>query len=447
MSYEPPILPISELLDCFRESNIVASERDFSDPDPRKWHEIYSKIFEMLTFQPIEQVVQSLFKLERMQTSYPDLFEEGFAQMAFTMCLQSVLSRFGFPGFCIKDIIQPTPKRVHKISSIFLNAVRHLQLRKPDADTIINRIQSSRSQLENVVSQNKNLKEYLAAANETRPQREAELQKLQAEFEQEQQSCFELNKIQEEERRVMEEYKLRLAEVEAEKENMKQQLTPVAHEVEKLSNKIVQSPKRFRKELERYKNKVDELKTELAKKEQSLSENRLLLEQTANKLTAAEKTVKLTKEVSSDQDNKNEIIAEIHKLAEAWHEQKEVYSKYCLQEEDVVEKLRVREEQKQKLTSQIDVREHSMYQQITDHRQHQEKRREIIKKFEMEASQVGQATAACYKELSSLEKLEDDKKAEIQREVADVTEEALTVIGLLSDKWAELESTLLEAEN
>lgn len=33
MSYEPPILPISELLDCFRESNIVASERDFSDPD------------------------------------------------------------------------------------------------------------------------------------------------------------------------------------------------------------------------------------------------------------------------------------------------------------------------------------------------------------------------------------------------------------------------------
>lgn len=58
---------------------------------------------------------------------------------------------------------------------------------------------------------------------------------------------------------------------------MKQQLTPVAHEVEKLSNKIVQSPKRFRKELERYKNKVDELKTELAKKEQSLSENRLLL--------------------------------------------------------------------------------------------------------------------------------------------------------------------------
>lgn len=32
------------------------------------------------------------------------------------------------------------PKRVHKISSIFLNAIRHLQLRKPDADTIINRI-------------------------------------------------------------------------------------------------------------------------------------------------------------------------------------------------------------------------------------------------------------------------------------------------------------------
>ncbi|CAG5120106.1 unnamed protein product [Candidula unifasciata] len=447
MSFESPVLPIPEILDCLRESDIIISEHDFKDPNARKWHEVYSRIFEIMALRPIEQAIQSLFKLEKTEAEYPELFEEGFAQMAFTICLRTVLGRFGFQGFCIRDVIQPAPKRLQKIVSVFINSARHVEHRRQVAQEIFDRIQTRRNTCEAVFNQNKKLKTYLAGANETRQQREAELHKLQAEFESEQQTCFELNKVQEEERRTIEEYKLRLAEVEAEKENLKQQLATVTHEVEKISGKIVQSPKRFRKDLERHKNKVEELKTELAKKEQSLSENRLLLEQTANKLTIAEKAVKLTKEVASDRDKKSEIIADIQRQAEALHEQKELYNKYCMQEEDVAEKLRVREEQKQKLTSQIDVRDHAIYQQITDHRQHQDKRKQIVQKLETEATQGGLATVACYKELSNLERIVEEKKADHQREIADAVAEALTVMEMVHGQFASLKSTLLEDED
>uniref|UniRef100_A0A0B7B8U4 Kinetochore protein Nuf2 N-terminal domain-containing protein n=1 Tax=Arion vulgaris TaxID=1028688 RepID=A0A0B7B8U4_9EUPU len=415
MSYDYPILSTSDILSCFKELDISVSENDLKNPEPRRWHDIYASIFETLTNRPIEQAIQSMFKVERMQTDYHDLFEEGFAQMAFTICLQSVVGRFGFNSFSIKDVIQPTASRVQRVCSIFCNALKHIQVKQLHANKIMEDIQTSKGEFESVYNQNRKLKELLDNAEKVQPQTDAEFQKLQQEFDHNQQAVNELNKVQEEERRSVEELKFHIAEVDKEKENMKQQFQLVQTETEKLSNKIVQSPKRFRKESERCRSKVDERKAELVTREQTFSEHKILMEKTANKLEAIKKAVKLSQEVYYDQEIENKVDAEIHRLAEGMHENKEMYNSCFQHEEHLSEKLRVRQEQRHKLSSQRDFSEQSVYQQLTDIRQLQERLKEKIKSLENEVSQVVTVSTVSSRECAKLDKMLEDKKHENQR--------------------------------
>ncbi|GFR73689.1 kinetochore protein Nuf2-like [Elysia marginata] len=125
MTFESPQLQVSEILAAFKEFDIVMLDNDFRSPDRLRWREIYATMFEALSGISIESTIQTILKEVKMNSANPEAFEEAAGQIAFTQCLQRVMSGCGYKDISLKDIIHPGPKGVRRISSVFVNRSRH----------------------------------------------------------------------------------------------------------------------------------------------------------------------------------------------------------------------------------------------------------------------------------------------------------------------------------
>ncbi|XP_059139315.1 uncharacterized protein LOC131927620 [Physella acuta] len=368
--YLCPILKDPVLVEHYNQLGVDLTENDLKRPVAKRWLAIYGQIFEFLTYKPIEQVIQSLFRIQRMATDCPEAHEEAFAQMAFTHCLARVLSSCGITDFNLRDIMEPTCPRVRMISSYVFNMLLHKYQREEYFKQQREKLQESKEHFETVLMRNKELKEKLAKAKARKPEVDAETLRCQEICDKHEKEFYEIKKLQEEEKRNVDELKLVTAALETEKENLKQVLSEAKLDCEKMSHKIVQSPKRFKQEQERCKEQVMILRTELHNKEQALSENKLLMEKTLNKQSAIEKAVKLCKELLAEMKNESESDAEFKKLTDYAMELKESFNSLNIQEEDVKEKLNVRKTKQHKMLSQIDISKLSFREQVNDLKQH-----------------------------------------------------------------------------
>ncbi|XP_035828329.1 golgin subfamily A member 6-like protein 22 [Aplysia californica] len=444
MNFESPLLPVPEILAAFRESDVNLNENDLSRPDPRRWREIYGQIFEWLTSRSIEQATQSLCRTLPMRTTHPELYEEGFAQMAFTLCMQRVLCSCGFESFSVEDVIAPTAQRSSRILSAFINFSRHSEIRRAFADEEKQNIERSRGEYDSVVNRQRELKSKLAKMNETREQRETEKQQLQEEQEQAKRQMMELGKQQEAELRSVDELKLLLSEREKLAENLKHQISEVQLEIEKLSSKIIHSPERYKQEQERLQKRVHELKEELARKEQILSENRQLLEQTEGKRLAAERAVKTSVEVQGCLDKENEVASKIQKVMERRNELRDKHNQLYKQQEDLAEKLTVRQEQKRQIFLQTDINKQHQHQKLTDLRQYKEKKEEDMRSLKAAIEQVGNKTSYVLQEANEIDRQVEEEKQEWQKEFTEQLNEIDAVHSIVADGFADFRMTMTD---
>ncbi|KAK7004949.1 kinetochore protein nuf2 [Biomphalaria glabrata] len=421
--FECPILPISEICLFFRDCKIDISEKDFKSPDPRKWHAIYGEMFEIQVKRSIDQVVQQMLMVSVVDKSYHEYKEEGCALMAYTLCLARVFNVLGFKDFSLRDLVSPNSDRIQKLSSLFINMVRHTQIRRPLIENIIQRVQVNVGQSVSARNRNKELKEEYEKAKEEQPVLEAEIKEKSEELEQEKLPIIELTRESEEEKRISESLKLRHAELKLEKERFKQDVLQIQQNLEALSCKVVKSPQRFRKELERLKERVSELKEELRTKERQSSENRQLLETTIQKHSALQKAVKLSTEVTQDMEKENELDHQIKQLSEYITEQQEVFKKSMTKQEDLMERLAIRKEARNKVQHQVDGYKKSTYQQLMDLKQHLSKLESNFKVYKSEISQLHSQMEAKKNCIQELEASKEEERNNFQRKCNAKTEE------------------------
>jgi len=372
--YSYPVLTIPELVNSLQEMQIEISENDIKSPDPRRWHQLYGCIFEMLRGKQIEQATQALCRRVQFESDHPEIVEEGFAQLAYTLCLQRTFCGCGYQNFSIADVISPSKSSLVKMLSAFVNFSIHRSMRQEFFDEEKQALLRSRERYDAVVSRQKELKSRFERMEETRKQRESEKQQLQDELDQYKQRVMELHKQQEGQTKYLNELDLKKSEMENEKESIKQRIKETQQESDKLSQKIVHSPDRFKQEQDRLKKRITDMKDDLSRKDKVLSENRKLLELTKRKEMAAEKAVKITMEAQESREAENKIDAELLKLDDRKNEHTDKTNQLYKLEEDLSEKMNVRKEQKRNLTKLIDVNKQDSYHKLMEFKQLKEKK-------------------------------------------------------------------------
>jgi len=393
-TFETPTLAINQILTHCREADIDVTENDLKRPDPRRWRQIYSSVFECLTTRSIEQATQSLCRNVQLHTHHPELYEEGFAQVAFTMCMQRVLATCKFEDFSLEDIIAPTPKRLVKALSAFINFMNHAHLRQAFFDEEKEKVERSKEKFESVQHRNSELKNRLSRMKEREGQMNVEKQQCQDELDQGSQCLERLVMQQQAIRKETEELDLSKAEREKDIENIKQHVQEVQRDMEKLSQKIVQSPERFKQEQDRLNKRVHELKDELCGKEQTLIENRTLLEQTKGKKLAGARAVKLSVEVHKAIEEELVIDAEIQKLTEQHNELVYKDTQYFKREEDLGEKLRHRQDQRRTLLMQVDMKKTGQQQRLQEYKGLKDKINQCNVAYKTEVENLQRSTAS-----------------------------------------------------
>ncbi|CAL1537401.1 unnamed protein product [Lymnaea stagnalis] len=446
MQFEVPMLSVAELLHSMKETNIDFSERDLTNPDPRHWHYIYGAMFETLTEKSIDQSIQSMLMVVKLHTEHYDIFEEGFSQLAFTTCMSRVMIAGFFRDFTLMDVIQLTPGRAKRLSSSFINMLRHCQNIRVAFYEMIEDIKKSRDQIEFDLKRNRDLKESLAKGIEVEEPKKALKQELQNEFEAERQCICELKKQSESEKKTGNVLKLNVAEIEKEKERLKQALTEIQQECDKMSHKIVQSPKRFRHEQERYKAKVTDLKNELITKERALSENKKLLEQTSERLQAITKAVKLGRDVLSDLEKSNELDVMIQQQSDIYLENKDKYNSTVAREEDIKDKLCIRKEQRHKSLSQIDLNRESTHHELTNLKQQRCKLEESLKATKLQCSQLLSQQAVILTEIEELEALFKARTEEYENKCVEIFEEINSINENVIQETTKVKSGLMDED-
>ncbi|GFR89269.1 kinetochore protein Nuf2-like, partial [Elysia marginata] len=276
--------------------------------------------------------------------------------------------------------------------------------------------QKSLGEYESVLRRNKELNQCQNEDQANYGHRKAELKKLQDDVEEANRVFTELQAAAEEEKRCVQELKLKISEAESNKAALKPLLKQRNQECEKLSRKIVQSPKKFQVDLDRLKAKVMDMKAQLSKEDQDLLESRRLLEHTMHKADAATKAVKLAIEVKTDLDKDMEIWSEISGLTEKQADLQEAINSCHPQEEDLLERYNIRQAQRRSLTSNTDLRQQSSLQKMEDYKQYAGKLKENLKAAGNKTSMVKDKIAQVKSEVLEVQDKIAAEKEDLEKE-------------------------------
>lgn len=422
MAFMSPQLPVSEILAAFKEYDIIMSENDFRSPDPLRWREIYSLMFEALSGISIETAIQTILKEIKMNSTSPEAFEEAAGQIAFTQCLQRVMSGCGYKDFSLKDVLSPSPKGVRRISSVFVNRSRHDTLLINFIEETAEKAQKSLGEYESLLRRNKELKQRQNEDLTNYEHRRVELKKIQGDIDDTNKVFAELESALEEEKQCGQELKLKISEAKSDKATLKPLLEQKHQECEDLSRKIVQSPEKFEVDLERLKNKVTEMRAQLSRKEQNVSDGRILSEHSKQEADAAAKAFKMAVDVQADLDKEKENLTKIGELTDKQTDLQESIKSCHTQEEDLQERYNIRQAQRRSLASNTDLRQQSGLQQMEGYRQYADKLRDNLKAARSKTSLINDNIAQVNSEIAEWEDRIAAQRKTLEKESISMTQ-------------------------
>ncbi|XP_041362697.1 kinetochore protein Nuf2-like isoform X2 [Gigantopelta aegis] len=287
--------------------------------------------------------------------------------MSFTMVLQRVMRGCGHNDFDLRDVIEPTTKRLIRTMSAAINFYQFKISRMEVYEQLKSENEHFREQHDYLVKANDELQQRINTIKAKRAQEEPDVQKLQEEIETLTKKTSEYHKIQSAFQKRINEIKEKLAEKTALKDQIKVDILTAEKENEKLSQKIVQSPERLRQELERMEYTVSSLRTALVDKQQHLSHLCSQREKMQQTEACAEKGLKLLQAVQDDINKENEVKKGISGIHEKQQEQQVIVSAIQAKIKDLEQQLSFTQEKTPRLISQHRMKMSTVKQQA-DHR-------------------------------------------------------------------------------
>lgn len=349
--FQFPLLEVQEIVPQLRKlGNILVDENDFKKPDPRKWSKIFPQILESLTGVSFENILQNSLNVTSLE--YPELYEESLPLLILSLALSRVLASLGIKNFSIQDIQEPKSSRLARIGSAVVNFILFREQRIDVFRGFKEDNERSAKQFEHVVKMNDELKMKVNSLKSARAEQEPEFMKVQQEMQGLTITMNEMEKVKMSKQKSISEIKTAVAERNAATEKIKVLILKTKEEMDKLSQKIVQSPERVREDQENMKQQLVNMKCGMEKKWELLEEMRQRLETVVQGTTTVDKVLKLLLELETDLVKENEISSEINQIVERCQEQRTRLTRLHAKKDQLQQIMSGRLEKRDKLSLQ-----------------------------------------------------------------------------------------------
>lgn len=253
---------------------------------------------------------------------YPELSEESIPAFVLSLALSRVLGSCGIKNFSIADIHEPKTARLRRVCSAVVNFILFKGQQCDVYRNLREETESSVKEFEHVVKMNDELKMKINAIKSVRAEQEPEIIRVQQDIQARTVTMNEMDKVKNEKLKGISEIKEAVAEKQANTEKIRVMTLKTKEEMDRLSQKIVQSPERVREGQENMKQQLVNMKCGMDKKWESLEEMRQRLETVIQGTTTVDKMLKLLTDLKNDKDKESEISNEINHIVEKSQEQR-----------------------------------------------------------------------------------------------------------------------------
>ncbi|VDI53478.1 kinetochore protein Nuf2 [Mytilus galloprovincialis] len=360
-SFQFPPLEIHEIVRQLRSiGNILTEENDFKRPDPNRWAKLYPQILEALEGVPYESTLQN--SLHFASFEYPELYEESMPAVVLTLALSRVLGSCGIKNFSIADIHEPKPARLRRICSAVVNFILFKGQQCDVYRNLREETESSVKEFEHVAKMNAELKMKINAIKSVRSEQEPEIIRVQQDIQARTVTMNEMEKVKNEKKKASSEIKEAVAEKQANTEKIRVMTLKTKEEMDRLSQKIVQSPERVREGQENMKQQLVNMKCGMDKKWESLQEMEQRLETVIQGTTKVDQMLKLLTDLKNDKDKGSEISNEINHIVEKSQEQRMTLTHLRAKKDQLQQIMNGKLEKRDKL----DLQQQNKHQSLTE---------------------------------------------------------------------------------
>lgn len=362
--FQFPILEVQEIVPQLRKlANILVEENDFKRPDPNRWAKIYPQILEVLTGVPFENMLQNSLNVTKFE--YPELYEESVPLLILSLALSRVLTSCGVKNFSISDIQEPRSQRLTKIGSAVVNFILFRENRIDVYRGLKEENERSAKQFEHVVKMNDELKMKVNSIKSIRAEQEPEIIKVQQDMQALTVTMNEMDKVKMSKQKSISEVKAAVAEKQAATEKIRVLILKTKEEMDKLSQKIVQSPERVREDQENMKHQLVNMKSGMDKKWELLEEMRQRLETVIQGTATVDKVLKLLTELQADIEMENAISCDINQIVEKCQDRRTTLTRLRANKDQLQQIMAGRLEKRDKLALQHQNKLQSLIASIT----------------------------------------------------------------------------------
>lgn len=334
-NYPFPLLDIKELIQNYRQQlpEIDLTEQDFSHPKTDRWQAIYTVILGVLTETPMEQIMQPSLDCAP-DLEHPELFEDALPLYRLAICMKRVMIACGVEDFTLRDINNPTPKRLQRNLSALLNFLYFKTQRMEVYDSIKENNAAQLKMRETTIKENMDFKTEINRIRTERSEQEPAIQEYKLRTDELESLLESLQETTSNKRNNLTEIRMGISEKQAKIAELKGKIAEAKEDGAALSKKIVHSPKRMKENMSRMTKKVEELKEAKERNKVRLLELQAINENSVEAEGYVDQAMELQTKIKVEMELKKQKIQETQVLRDR-----------LLENRNELQNLEVREQQ------------------------------------------------------------------------------------------------------
>lgn len=307
-----PLLNMRDILSCMADLQIPLAEEALTEPTRHKdaVRRCFEALVELCTDITREEMQQPAFSgLSALQ--YPELHEDSIPSLAFFRAVGKMMDVCGVRDFSIKDILEPSPKRLRRCLSACINFCKFREERLVLFTQLMDQRQDVMESLASAQNEKAQLEAELAALKEQTAQEAETIETEKASCEELQSEIAELNLLQatlKNESRSMKETSTALKE---ELHRLTAERDEVKASKEHLESQIVRSPARVRREMADVAASLEEERAEASNAEKSARDMAQCVANTKGAKEGLMRCMDILNDLAAEKERENEALSEL----------------------------------------------------------------------------------------------------------------------------------------
>ncbi|XP_070579310.1 kinetochore protein Nuf2-like [Ptychodera flava] len=365
--YECPTLTAPEILanlDEFFGGDVHYNEADLLKPQPHKIRQLYADLLSVsnIGVRPENFTIMPVHGMHSVQS--PELHEESYPLVTFSLIMQRVLVACGVDDFKIWDITSPKPKRTAR----FLSALINWKKLTDDRMKVYEKIKEDSALLQEkrveLLAAKDEIKSKINKIKAAQAEKAPQVEQLQQEIEEMDSKMAEMLKHQGEVQLEVQQIKADIADKTARTDQIKCREVANKEEAEKIRSRIVQSPEKMKSDIARMKHNIQSLKMMKEDSGIKLQELYLLKQKQHAMLENAKHGVKLISAIKAEQQKLREAEEELIKIQDKKCHQKDVLSEISAKANQMKRQASTKQEKLSKLALQQETKMRSIMEDI-----------------------------------------------------------------------------------